>query len=98
MRERGRRDAVKTDPVLTVPDGFAAATRAREGGAGAQWVSALPALVERLLGRWDLRSDDGVLHGYVALVVPVRLAQGVLGRQGNPRQPAPWPGGQASER
>ncbi len=62
--------------MLTVPEGFAAATRAREGAAGAQWISALPALANQLLTRWELEVDGGVLHGYVALVVPVRRATG----------------------
>jgi streptomycin 6-kinase len=62
--------------VLTVPEGFAAATRTREGAAGAQWIAALPALVDRVLTSWELTVDGGVLHGYVALVVPVRRADG----------------------
>jgi streptomycin 6-kinase len=66
----------ETGRVLTVPEGFAAATCAREGDAGARWVLALPALVDRLLTRWELEVDGGVLHGYVALVVPVRRADG----------------------
>ena len=37
---------------------------------------ALPALVDRLLTRWELEVDGGVLHGCVALVVPVRRADG----------------------
>jgi streptomycin 6-kinase len=62
--------------VLTVPEVFAATTGAREGAAGAQWISTLPALVEQLLSRWELEVDGGALHGYVALVVPVRRADG----------------------
>jgi streptomycin 6-kinase len=62
--------------VLPVPEEFAAATVTREGAAGAQWVSVLPTLVDQLLTRWELEVDGGVLHGYVALVVPVRLADG----------------------
>ena len=62
--------------MLTVPEGFAAATRAREGAPGAHWVSALPALVGRLLTRWELEIDGDLLHGNVALVVPVRRADG----------------------
>ena len=62
--------------VLTVPQTFAEATLAREGAAGADWLAALPALVERLLVRWRLEVDGPVLHGYVALVVPVRRPDG----------------------
>ena len=62
--------------MLVVPERFAAVTRAREGAARARWVSALPALVEQLLTRWELEVDGEVLHGHVALVVPVRRADG----------------------
>jgi len=62
--------------VLTVPELFAASTRRREGAAGAEWVQALPATVDRLLARWDLVVDGPLLHGYVALVVPVRRPDG----------------------
>ncbi len=65
--------------MLTVPEVFAAATRAREGDAGAEWVRALPALVDQLLTRWELEVDGSVLHGYVALVVPVRRPDGQAG-------------------
>jgi streptomycin 6-kinase len=62
--------------VLTVPDGFAAATRTREGAAGAQWIAALPVLVDDMVTSWELEVDGDVLHGHVALVVPVRRADG----------------------
>jgi streptomycin 6-kinase len=62
--------------VLTVPEVFAADTRAREGAAGAEWIQALPAVVDGLLSRWDLEVEAAVLHGYVALVVPVRRRDG----------------------
>ena len=62
--------------MLTVPQGFAEATRRREGPAGARWVEALPGLVQRCLDRWELVADGGVLHGCAALVVPVRQAGG----------------------
>ena len=58
--------------MLVVPEGFAAATRARKGAAGDAWVRALPALVDRWLTRWELAVDGPVRHGTVALVVPVR--------------------------
>lgn len=59
-----------------MPRAFAEATRAREGPAGAEWLAALPSLVERLLVRWELEVDGLPLHGYVALVVPVRRPDG----------------------
>ena len=62
--------------MLTVPEAFAAATRTREGSAGARWLCTLPALVDRLQRAWELEADGEVLHGYVALVVPVRRVGG----------------------
>lgn len=62
--------------MLAVPEVFASATGAREGVAGEEWVRALPALVDRLLVRWDLEVEGPPLHGYVALVVPVRRPDG----------------------
>jgi streptomycin 6-kinase len=62
--------------VIVVPEPFAEATRRREGAAGAAWVLALPATVDRLVDRWELVVDGPLLHGYVALVVPVRRTDG----------------------
>ena len=59
--------------MLVVPEAFAAATRAREGTRGGAWLDALPGVVDRLLTRWCLEVDGRVLHGHVAVVVPVRL-------------------------
>jgi streptomycin 6-kinase len=61
----------QTSAVVIVPKAFAAATGAREGAEGEEWIEALPALVERLLIRWHLHVAGPTLHGYVALVVPV---------------------------
>ncbi len=62
--------------MLTVPAAFAAATIAREGHPGEQWISRLPSLIDRLLGEWRLDLDGPLRHGYVALVVPVRRRGG----------------------
>ncbi len=62
--------------VIVVPSQFAADTSAREGEAGRSWVQALPGLVERYLDRWVLAPDGAPMHGYVALVLPVRGADG----------------------
>lgn len=59
-----------------MPEVFAVATRAREGAAADEWVGALPALVAGLLTRWELEVQGSPLHGYVALVVPVRRPDG----------------------
>lgn len=44
---------------------------AREGAAGRAWIRDLPGIVSDLCDRWRLARDGEVLHGYVALVVPV---------------------------
>jgi streptomycin 6-kinase len=58
--------------VISIPEAFAAGTRAREGQAGRDWVAGLPALVDELLQRWDRSPVGEALHGQVGLVVPVR--------------------------
>ncbi|MEO5652408.1 MAG: aminoglycoside phosphotransferase family protein [Marmoricola sp.] len=54
----------------SLPDGVLG--MARRGPQWARWVETLPALVAELLGEWQLRADGEMMHGYVALVVPVR--------------------------
>ena len=61
-----------TPPRL--PDGVLA--MARRGPDWASWVDALPALLVRLLEEWELSPDGLMMHGFVALVVPVRSASG----------------------
>ena len=49
---------------------------ARRGPDWADWVGRLPALLAGLLEEWELSSDGWMMHGFVALVVPVRTASG----------------------
>jgi streptomycin 6-kinase len=49
---------------------------ARRGPDWAAWVDRLPALLAGLLEDWELTSDGLMMHGHVALVVPVRTAGG----------------------
>ncbi|PRY46820.1 aminoglycoside phosphotransferase family protein [Umezawaea tangerina] len=58
--------------MITVPPGFGAGL----GDGAPAWVATLPALAEELCVRWDLVPDGGVLHGFVAVVLPVRRADG----------------------
>ncbi|WP_436493916.1 aminoglycoside phosphotransferase family protein [Actinokineospora sp. HUAS TT18] len=59
--------------MLTVPpdfaDGFTEPDERR-------WITDLPDLAARCLRRWDLTVDGDPRHGYVAIVVPVRRADG----------------------
>ncbi len=49
---------------------------ARRGPDWADWVDRLPALLAGLLEEWQLSTDGWMMHGFVALVVPVRTAGG----------------------
>jgi streptomycin 6-kinase len=49
---------------------------ARRGPDWADWVGRLPALLAGLLGEWELSTDGSLMHGYVAVVVPVRTSGG----------------------
>jgi streptomycin 6-kinase len=58
--------------VLVVPPAFAAQVSRRAGAAGQAWVHGLPALAERYARRWSLTADGSPMHGYAAVVLPVR--------------------------
>jgi streptomycin 6-kinase len=58
----------------TLPDGVLG--MARRGPDWADWVDRLPALLDALLEEWQLSTDGWMMHGFVALVVPVRTAGG----------------------
>ncbi|MGW4111814.1 aminoglycoside phosphotransferase family protein [Actinosynnema sp. NPDC004786] len=58
--------------MITVPDGFGAILGEEARG----WLAALPALATRFCARWRLAPDGPLLHGHVAVVLPVRRADG----------------------
>ncbi|HLZ55663.1 MAG TPA: aminoglycoside phosphotransferase family protein [Ktedonosporobacter sp.] len=60
--------------MITVPQVFATTTVNREGNAGRKWIDALPGVIEDLCQQWNLTVDGPVMHGYLALVIPVRSA------------------------
>jgi streptomycin 6-kinase len=62
--------------VIDIPDEFAAWTVAREGPAGRIWIDSLPLMVASYLERWSLTMEGPIWHGYMAVVVPVRRADG----------------------
>jgi streptomycin 6-kinase len=47
---------------------------ARRGPDWADWMDRLPSLLAGLLEEWELSTDGLLMHGYVAVVVPVRTA------------------------
>ncbi|MFJ8645815.1 aminoglycoside phosphotransferase family protein [Streptomyces sp. NPDC093546] len=62
--------------MIEVPVGLARSQEEFNGAEGRAFVAALPGLVERFLGEWGLRKVGPVMHGLVALVVPVVTADG----------------------
>ncbi|HZJ03880.1 MAG TPA: aminoglycoside phosphotransferase family protein [Nocardioidaceae bacterium] len=57
-----------------LPDGVLG--MARRSPDWADWVDRLPALLDGLLEEWQLSIDGWMMHGFVALVVPVRSPGG----------------------
>ncbi|MBW4719289.1 aminoglycoside phosphotransferase family protein [Saccharothrix obliqua] len=58
--------------MIEVPPGFAE----NLGEAALAWRATLPALATRFCARWNLTPDGALMHGYVAVVLPVRQADG----------------------
>lgn len=61
---------------VDVPPALAASLEGFLGPDGRSWAARLPALAGELLDRWELRPDGPPAHGAVALVLPVRRADG----------------------
>lgn len=62
--------------MIEIPERFVAIIGAREGDPGRAWIRGLPALVTELLDTWRCLPSGTPLYGQVALVVPVRRADG----------------------
>ncbi|GGF37217.1 streptomycin 6-kinase [Marmoricola endophyticus] len=60
--------------MVDVPASFDAYRR--RGPSMAAWLDRLPTLVDELVEEWELTPDGAPVHGYCALVVPVRTAGG----------------------
>lgn len=58
--------------MITVPDGFGAEL----GEGSAEWVARLPELATKACARWRLTPDGALLHGFCAVVLPVRREDG----------------------
>jgi streptomycin 6-kinase len=58
--------------MIEVPRAFADVRIRETGDAGRRWVDSLPDVVEGLLHEWRLECDGDPMHGFTALVVPVR--------------------------
>ncbi|NEB03826.1 hydroxyurea phosphotransferase [Streptomyces sp. SID13726] len=57
--------------VIDIPEELAATQALYNGDKGREFITALPALVDEFLERWELRPDGTALHGVAALVLPV---------------------------
>ncbi|MCS7479747.1 aminoglycoside phosphotransferase family protein [Umezawaea endophytica] len=58
--------------MITVPKGFGEGL----GKDAPEWVDSLPKLAAEFCARWRLTPDGDLLNGYVAVVLPVRRADG----------------------
>jgi streptomycin 6-kinase len=58
--------------VITVPAGFGDGL----GDGAPEWVATLPDLAAEFCARWRLTPDGDLLNGFVAVVLPVRAADG----------------------
>lgn len=63
---------------LRIPQEFRRAVLAERGADGEKWLAELPQQVESCCRRWDLTVDGAVMHGYIALVLPVRRGSEAL--------------------
>jgi streptomycin 6-kinase len=61
---------------LEIPEALAASHARYFGAGGRAWLAALPGVVAGYLDRWALRVDGASMCGAVALVLPVRCADG----------------------
>ncbi|WP_343243910.1 aminoglycoside phosphotransferase family protein [Streptomyces sp. SID13726] len=57
--------------MIDIPEELAATQALYNGDKGREFITALPALVDEFLERWELRPDGTALHGVAALVLPV---------------------------
>ncbi|NUT31962.1 MAG: hydroxyurea phosphotransferase [Hamadaea sp.] len=64
------------DDLITVPPTLAANLAKYYEERGRAWVADAPRLAAEYLDRWELRPDGAAKHGVVALVLPVRRADG----------------------
>ncbi|MFI6157981.1 aminoglycoside phosphotransferase family protein [Kitasatospora sp. NPDC051170] len=62
--------------AVEIPPALAVSLEENLGPGGLAWVRGLPALARESLERWELRPDGPAAHGVVALVLPVRRADG----------------------
>ncbi|RDI30812.1 aminoglycoside phosphotransferase family protein [Lentzea flaviverrucosa] len=58
--------------MITVPDGFGEGL----GDGAPAWVAKLPTLATKACARWRLTPDGALMHGFCAVVLPVRQADG----------------------
>ncbi len=62
----------ESDAGPSIPASFAHGVRGESGTAGAAWLDRLPSTIAHVLRTWQLTLDGDPMHGYLALVAPVR--------------------------
>lgn len=55
-----------------LPLDFVEGVLRERGAAGQSWLNQLPALLTEILESWQLQLEEGIWHGYLGLVFPVR--------------------------
>jgi streptomycin 6-kinase len=63
---------------MLIPPAFAAGIEAGAGADGKARLDALPVIISELCAEWDLIPGEPLMHGYLALVVPVRRAAAAM--------------------
>lgn len=62
--------------MIEVPEALVAAQHRHGGAAGRAFVADLPRLIDEMLERWSLVPTGAPMHGWAALVLPVREREG----------------------
>ena len=57
---------------MEIPEKFKAGVRAERGADGEVWLGNLNSVIDTFCRKWKLKIDGKVLHGYVAVVIPVK--------------------------
>ena len=63
---------------MNIPELFSNGVITERGEAGRNWLLNLPSTLEHFLDAWNLTIDGDLMHGYIAVVVPVRREDELL--------------------
>jgi streptomycin 6-kinase len=57
---------------MEIPEKFKAGVRAERGSDGEVWLNELNSVINSFCQTWNLQIDGEIMHGYVAVVIPVK--------------------------